>query len=134
MSHTQHWLLCFVALPIFAIAGEKSTAVIDDVAYEKPQRLVAIEHGRRLNIYCTGTGSPTVIFDSGLGGKTAVWGLVQPAVAEHTRACSYDRAGLGFSDPPDRPSTSANMVDDLHRLLRAAGIRPPFTWGIRSAG
>jgi pimeloyl-ACP methyl ester carboxylesterase len=122
----RHWPFSFVALYLLASAGAKSTSVIDDVAYEKPQRLVAIEYGRKLNLYCTGTGSPIVVFDSGLGGKTAVWGLIQPAVAEHTRACSYDRAGLGFSDPPDRPSTSANMVDDLHHLLRAARIRPPF--------
>jgi hypothetical protein len=52
-----------------------------------------------------------------------VWGLVQPAVAKVTRACAYDRAGLGFSDPASTPRTSAAMVDDLHRVLRAALVR-----------
>jgi pimeloyl-ACP methyl ester carboxylesterase len=120
------WLLCFVAITHLANAGEKSVAIIDDAVYEKPQRLVTIESGRRLNIYCAGTGSPTVVFDSGLGEKTANWGLIQPVIAKHTRACSYDRAGLGFSDPPNRPSTSANMVNDLHRLLHAAGVPPRY--------
>ena len=120
------WLSCLITLPLLASAAEKSTAIIADVAYTKPQKLIAIESGRRLNIYCTGSGSPTVVFDSGLGDGTRVWGLILPDVAKHTRACSYDRAGLGFSDPPTRPSTSANMVDDLHRLLHAAHIRPPY--------
>jgi pimeloyl-ACP methyl ester carboxylesterase len=126
MSSMRCWYFCLLALPILANAAEKSTAIINDVAYTKPQKLVRIAPDQRLNIYCTGTGSPTVVFDSGLGEKTSNWGLIQPAVAKHTRACSYDRAGLGFSDPPNRPSTSANMVDDLHRLLHAAGIRPKY--------
>jgi pimeloyl-ACP methyl ester carboxylesterase len=122
----RHWFSCLVALPFLASAAEKSTAIIDDVAYTKPQKLVTIESGRRLNIYCTGSGSPSVVFDSGLGDGARVWGLIQPAVAKHTRACSYDRAGLGFSDPPSRPSTSANVVDDLHHLLHTAHVKPPY--------
>ena len=120
------WLFCLITLPLLASAAQKSTAIIADVAYTKPQKLIAIESGRRLNIYCTGSGSPTVVFDSGLGDGTRAWGLILPDVAKHTRACSYDRAGLGFSDPPTRPSTSANMVDDLHHLLHAAHIKPPY--------
>lgn len=55
-----------------------------------------------------------------------MWGLVQPAIAKRTQACAYDRAGLGFSDPANRESSSANIVDDLHRLLQGASINPPF--------
>jgi pimeloyl-ACP methyl ester carboxylesterase len=121
-----HRLSYLVAFPILANAAEKNTAIIADVAYTRPQKLVTIESNRRLNVYCTGAGSPTVIFDSGLGDGTRAWGLIQPAIAEHTRACSYDRAGLGFSDPPTRPSTSTNVVDDLHRLFHAAHVKPPY--------
>jgi pimeloyl-ACP methyl ester carboxylesterase len=121
-----HWLSYLVAFPILANAVEKNTAIIDDVVYTRPQQLVTIESNRRLNVYCTGAGSPTVIFDSGLGDGTRTWGLIQPAIAEHTRACSYDRAGLGFSDSPTRPGTSTNAVDDLHRLLHAAHVAPPY--------
>lgn len=98
-------------------------AAQDEFAH--PHRLVDIG-GRRLNIYCSGTGSPTVVFDAYSGGSGWAWAGVQPQVARQTRACVYDRAGLGFSDPATRAGTSENAVDDLHRLLGAAGIKPPY--------
>lgn len=70
-----------------------------DVApYLHAQRLISIS-GRTLNIYCTGQGSPSVILDAGAGDTTFAWRKVQPAISKFTRVCSYDRAGLGFSDP-----------------------------------
>jgi pimeloyl-ACP methyl ester carboxylesterase len=110
-------------------AAQKMAAkppVISDPVYTRPHQLVDIGGGRRLNLYCIGKGSPTVVFDTGLGDSTAAWGLVQPAVAGKTRACSYDRAGLGFSDPSTRPSDAKNDAEDLHALLRAAHIDPPY--------
>lgn len=107
-------------------AAANNASVIDDTAYTHPQRLVEVEPGRRLNLYCIGKGSPTVVFDSGLTDETDVWALVQPVIAKHTQACSYDRAGSGYSDPGRRAGTSANIVDDLHRLLAAAAIKPPY--------
>lgn len=109
-----------------AAPAAAATKVIDDPAYTHPQRMVEIEPGRRLNLHCTGSGSPTVIFDSGLGDGTAAWALIQPTISTHVRACSYDRAGMGFSDPGRRAGDSANIVDDLHRLLVAASIKPPY--------
>lgn len=103
-----------------------NTAVVDDAVYTQPQRLVDLGDGRRLNLHCSGSGSPTVIFDSGLGDSSKAWGLVQPAVAQFTRACSYDRAGLGFSDPTPRPGSSVTAVADLHQLVRAAGLESPL--------
>ena len=111
-----------VALAQSAVAPIK----IDDSVYASAQRLVQVEPGRHLNLYCKGTGSPVVVFDSGLTDETAVWGLVQPAIARKTRTCSYDRAGIGFSDPSPHAGTSQNIANDLHRLLRAAGERPPY--------
>jgi pimeloyl-ACP methyl ester carboxylesterase len=108
------------------LAAAETPSVIDNPAYTRAQQLVEVAPGRRLNLYCVGSGSPTVIFEAGLGIEAGTWGLVQPAVAAHTRACSYERAGLGFSDPADRPGTAANAVDDLHHLLAAAGIKPPY--------
>jgi pimeloyl-ACP methyl ester carboxylesterase len=124
-------LLAVVALSCAAVAAPpagaaRSQAVIGDPAYEQASQLVPVEGTRRLNLYCIGHGTPTVVFDSGLGDGTKAWGLVQPVIARRTRACSYDRAGLGFSDPAQRPGTSANAVDDLHRLLAAARIEPPY--------
>lgn len=109
----------------YAQSAERSAEVIADPVYLAPQRLVSIGD-RKLNLYCIGEGSPAVVFDSGLGDGLTVWGLVQPVVARATRACAYDRAGLGFSDPASTPRTTANAVDDLHGLLRAAGVGPPY--------
>jgi len=126
------WVVLAAAISLWALpsmplrASEKNTRVIADAVYLKPQRLVEVEPGRRLNVYCLGHGSPAVIFDSGLGDSTRVWALVQPSVAAVTRACSYDRAGLGFSDPSPKPNTSANDVADLHQLLDALRIKPPY--------
>ncbi|HEX7369745.1 MAG TPA: alpha/beta hydrolase [Rhodanobacteraceae bacterium] len=96
------------------------------MAFIRPARLVNIGDGRRMDLYCLGHGSPTIIFDAGLGDQIRAWALVQPAIAKMTRTCSYDRAGLGFSDPSGRSGTAANAVDDIHRLLTAASIKPPY--------
>lgn len=100
--------------------------VITDPVYAKPQQRVDMDHGRRMNLYCRGSGSPTVVFDSGMGDSTISWAMVQPALSKRTRTCSYDRAGLGFSDAATRRSTVRNMAEDLHALLRAAHIEPPY--------
>jgi pimeloyl-ACP methyl ester carboxylesterase len=82
--------------------------------------------GRTLNIYCSGEGSPAVVFDSGGNQPGYSWVLVQPEVAKSTRACWYDRAGYGWSDPAPHQRSSADIADDLHKLLRAAGVPPPY--------
>jgi pimeloyl-ACP methyl ester carboxylesterase len=87
---------------------------------------VEIEPGRRLNIYCNGSGSPTVILEAGQSDDVSARAAVQPIVAAKTRVCSYDRAGFGFSDPNKRPDTAVNFADDLHRLLAVAEIEPPY--------
>lgn len=81
--------------------------------------------GRKLNIYCSGEGSPAVIFDSGQSMPGFDWSLVQPEIAEFTRACWYDPAGLGWSDSgPSEASDAA--ARDLHALLAAAEVRAPY--------
>ncbi|SHH54654.1 alpha/beta fold hydrolase [Massilia sp. CF038] len=117
-----------------ALADDAPSLRIDGEMYTSPQRMVAVEPGRRLNLYCTGQGSPTVLFEAGLADPISVWGFVQPAIAKRTRTCAYERAGVGFSDPATRASTSANIADDLHRLLKAAAIKPPYVLVAHSAG
>jgi pimeloyl-ACP methyl ester carboxylesterase len=90
-----------------------------------PGQLVDIG-GYKLHIYCTGQGSPTVILDAGLGDSFISWHRVQPEIAKFTRVCSYDRAGLGYSDSSSRPRTSRVFVDELHRLLEQAAIGYPL--------
>jgi pimeloyl-ACP methyl ester carboxylesterase len=79
-----------------------------------------------MNIYCSGAGSPTVILDSGLGADTTDWRLVQSPIARRTRVCSYDRAGMGFSDPTTSSRAAGAVVGDLHAVLRSAAIAPPY--------
>ncbi len=82
--------------------------------------------GRSLNLYCAGFGSPAVVMDSGAGGPGYGWKLVETGVAKLTRACWYDRAGYGWSDPAPRARSAADIARDLHQLLHAAGIPPPY--------
>jgi pimeloyl-ACP methyl ester carboxylesterase len=79
--------------------------------------------GRHLYLACQGTGTPTVVFVAGLGdsGETA-WRTVWGQAARSARACIYDRAGLGHSDPAPNPATYQAAVDDLHALLRSGHV------------
>ena len=81
--------------------------------YAAPQRLVRIGRRRRLNVLLTGDGPVTVILAAGGGSSTIDWGLVQAALSEDCRVLSYDRAGMGFSDPGPLPRTTGRSVDDL---------------------
>ena len=98
----------------------------DPAPYVHPQRLVTIAPGRRLNLFCTGHGRPVVVLDAGLGGPTTAWASVQPTVSGFTEVCSYDRAGQGFSDPGPLPRDTSALVGDLHALLHAASLPPPY--------
>jgi hypothetical protein len=82
--------------------------------------------GRKLHIHCTGSGSPTVVLIAGGGAYGIDWALVQPRVAESTRACSYDRAGLGWSDAGPADETVEQTVADLRSLLPASGEKGPY--------
>jgi len=93
--------------------------------YPAPGRLVDVG-GRKLHIKCTGTGSPTVVLEAGGGAFAIDWALVQPRVAEFTRVCSYDRAGLGWSDAGPSYETVEQIVSDLHGLLQKAGEKTPY--------
>lgn len=98
-----------------------------------PGRLVDIG-GHRLHLWCMGTGSPHVILESGLGGSSVDWGYVQPEVARFTRVCSYDRAGLGYSDPGPSPRTARRIARELHALLDRSGITEPLVLAGASSG
>jgi formylglycine-generating enzyme required for sulfatase activity len=96
-----------------------------DIVYARPGQLVDAG-GFRLNLYCMGSGSPTVVFDSGWGDWSPAWSKVQPEIAKWTRACSYDRAGAGFSDPGPMPRTSVRIAKELRTALHRAGIAGPY--------
>jgi pimeloyl-ACP methyl ester carboxylesterase len=82
--------------------------------------------GRTINLYCSGSGNPAVILETGGGSAGYAWALVQPKIAAFTQACWYDRAGEGWSDPPPSPRTSAMITNDLHEALQRGGISSPY--------
>ena len=117
-----------------AVAALTAGDSLPSKLYTHAGHLVTLEPGRRLNLRCLGNGQPTVMLESGQWDTSLTWRKVQGQIAGFTRVCSYDRAGLGFSDAARRPSTALNSADDLHRLVRAAGIQPPFVLVGHSAG
>ncbi len=82
--------------------------------------------GRRLNIHCTGDGSPTVVFVTGRTAPGFVWTPTQRGVSAFTRACWYDRADLGWSDAGPDPAWGDAAARDLYLLVRNAGLRRPL--------
>jgi pimeloyl-ACP methyl ester carboxylesterase len=127
-------LLALAATLFFSIGGvvpaqpKPATAVAEDqrlLPYVKPGQLVDIG-GRRINLHCTGTGSPTVILMSGSSSWSVVWYLTQPEIAKRARVCAFDRASFGFSDPAPKPPTMSEAVSDLHAALKAADIPGPY--------
>jgi pimeloyl-ACP methyl ester carboxylesterase len=97
----------------------------DAAAYSPAGRLVDVG-GYKLHLDCRGQGSPTVVMDAGLGGSSLDWILVQPELARTTQVCTYDRAGMGWSDPGPRPRSPANLAEELHALLQNGGVPGPY--------
>jgi pimeloyl-ACP methyl ester carboxylesterase len=118
-------LVWLTASLLLAMQGAAVSAPGDDV-YSRPGQLEPAADGARLNFYCMGSGSPTVVFDSGWEDWAPAWAVVQPQVAKWTRACSYDRAGAGFSSAGPMPRTSVRIADELHSALHNAGIKGPY--------
>lgn len=117
--------LLYVVGPLMAADGPLTSDLSMDV-YATPAQRVDIGGGRHLNLRCSGSGSPTVLLEIGQGMTSMSWRKVQPLLAVHSRVCSYDRAGLGFSDAGPLPRTAQAAVDDLHALVRAAPIQTPL--------
>jgi pimeloyl-ACP methyl ester carboxylesterase len=90
--------------------------------------------GRTLNLYCSGQGTPIVILEPGGNSPGYAQLALQSKMAAFTRTCWYDRAGVGWSDPPSSPRTSSNIVSDLHEALHRAGVLPPYVMAGGSVG
>jgi pimeloyl-ACP methyl ester carboxylesterase len=106
---------------VYQIVGDRR----DRIRFPQIGRSVDVG-GRSLNIFCSGEGTLTVVFDSGRGMPGYSWLLIQPQIAKTMRACWYDRAGLGWSDPGPGSRSSDAVARDLHQLLQRAGVAPPY--------
>jgi pimeloyl-ACP methyl ester carboxylesterase len=81
--------------------------------------------GHQLHIYCTGKGSPMVVLEAAAGSMSAAWAWIQPEVARTTRVCSYDRAGLGWSEAGDGLYVISRAPEELRVLLDRANETGP---------
>jgi pimeloyl-ACP methyl ester carboxylesterase len=118
-------LVALVALMLMGFLYEPIAEAADAKAYPPPGQMVDVG-GYRLQINCTGQGSPTVVIESGWGDMSASWGWVQPEVAKTTRICTYDRAGMGWSESSPQPRTAREFAKELHTLLAKANEPGPY--------
>jgi pimeloyl-ACP methyl ester carboxylesterase len=99
-----------------------------------PGRLIDAS-GHKMHLNCSGGGSPTIVLESGLWNDSEVWYKVQPEISTFARVCSYDRAGLGFSElRPEQEADSVNVAHNLHTLLANGGEHPPYVLAGHSFG
>jgi len=136
-SRIGRWLLypVLAVLMVASVSGGYETVreSLDGRAYPMPGQLVDIG-GHRLHLYCTGSGSPTVVLEPGGGAASSDFGWVTPAVARDTTVCVYDRAGRGWSDPADGPQDGIHIAADLHTLLERAQVPGPYVLAGHSFG
>jgi pimeloyl-ACP methyl ester carboxylesterase len=127
-------LATLLGLLLVGYIYEPLAEAADAKAYPPPGQFVDVG-GYRLHIHCTGTGSPTVVIVAGLGDWSTTWGgVVQPEVAKTTRVCTYDRAGLGWSEASPLPSDAAHFAKELHTLLQNANVPRPYVMVGHSLG
>jgi len=93
--------------------------------YVCPGTLIDIG-GRRLHVVTAGVGAPAVVFEAGIAASSLSWTPVFPEIANLTRACAYDRAGLAWSDPCSEPHQLADILGDLDAVIASAAIPHPF--------
>lgn len=136
-SRSCAWLvypvLCVYALCALGGISETIHEAFDRRMYVAPGQLVDVG-GHRLHLDCVGSGTPTVVLESGLGETGTYWGWISPAVASDTRVCVYDRAGRGWSDPVSLPQHGVAVATDLHTLLERAHVPGPFVLVGHSSG
>lgn len=118
-------LCSLIIMAVLAGATYQWIATRRDLAATPPPGQLVDVGGYRLHLWCTGNGAPAVILDAGLGGTSTGWGFVQPEVARFTHVCSYDRAGMGYSDSGPTPRTARRIANELAELLPRGGIAGP---------
>ena len=136
-SRTRVWLVypILAAMLLSALGGAYETyrETADRAAYPMPGRLVDVgDHS--LHIDCTGTGSPTVVLEPGLGEPSTAMAWIASDVGRTTRVCVYDRAGRGWSESASAPEDGVQVATDLHTLLDRAGEAGPYVLAGHSAG
>jgi pimeloyl-ACP methyl ester carboxylesterase len=121
-------LIFLLVIPLILLAGLLYQAIgsaLDLRRYPAPGRLIDVG-GHRLHMHTAGQGGPVVVLEAGIAASSVSWRLVQDRLAPFTTVISYDRAGLGYSDPSPQPRTIPNILKDFQTLLSKAGIPTPI--------
>jgi pimeloyl-ACP methyl ester carboxylesterase len=136
-SRSGRWLLYPVIafLTLASVGGAYATvgAAADARAHPMTGQLIDVG-GHRLHLNCTGSGSPTVLLQPGLGEMSSNMGWLASAVARNTRVCVYDRAGRGWSESAETPQDGVQIAADLHTLLQRGGVPGPYVLAGHSFG
>ena len=114
-----------IGLAILAAAIQSLAALADRKKHPPPGRMVNLGT-HSLHLHSKGEGSPVVILDAGMASTSLSWAFIQDELAKFTHVCSYDRAGLGWSEPGPKPRTTAQILAELRALLQKSGIPPPY--------
>lgn len=131
------WTVVLVILAAFVVAGliyQGIGAARDRRKFGAPGRLAPVGGGHRLHYRCEGAGSPSVVLEAGIAASSLTWSRVQPAIARETRVCSYDRAGLAWSEGTSNRRSIDALVHELRMLLTHAAIPPPYVLVAHSFG
>jgi pimeloyl-ACP methyl ester carboxylesterase len=119
-------LILFLSLTAYLLIRESITRSKYHAEYPPPGQMVSLET-HDIHLYCVGTGSPTVVFESDLDQYgTLSWDSVQGEIGKFARACSYDRAGIMWSEPGPRPRDGETIAEELAAVLDADGEDGPY--------
>jgi pimeloyl-ACP methyl ester carboxylesterase len=120
-------VVVLVGLSFVGVIYEAISEGADRRAYPPPGQMVEVD-GRSIHMLVAGsqTGKPTVILEAGVASFSSNWVRVQDGLAGSTRVVSYDRAGLGWSDPAPETQDAAQSAADLHAALQASGVPGPY--------
>lgn len=128
------WLGIIVVALIILGVGYQTIATEADKGKYAPRGQLYTVNGRQIHLNCAGEGSPTVILEAGATAESLWWYWVQRQLAQHTRVCAYDRAGLGWSEAAIGPRDPLIVVEELHALLQTAGVAGPYVVAGHSFG
>jgi pimeloyl-ACP methyl ester carboxylesterase len=121
-----------LSLAIVLAAAVTASTTLNAIAiwflrpHDRPAGSIYLVNGYKMHIDCTGSGSPALVLESGLGNESLIWSKVQPAISRTTRVCSYDRAGYGYSDAQPAPRDADRIAIELHSLLLQAKVSGPI--------
>ncbi len=109
--------LCLICGSLYQWQADRG----EDAEFPPPGTLFEIA-GSTLHLDCRGSGSPTIVIESGLMSGSASWVLVHDRLASITRVCAYDRPGMDWSEPSEDPLHAEAVAARLHELLLSAAV------------